>query len=146
MVRVFARVFVETKATPRSGETSPTERGERLRYSLGALEGYSGKEGGDARRSRLPTVPVPDDALEEFIDFYASAYEAYVKLWSDGYSSVHYVRKKGIPSFVETWSPRSRTHVHVDISGLTEVISESRADAGSGPSPLGFTVHRQPFL
>lgn len=121
---------ISTASTSSTICTNATDKyGEKLAYTLWD--------------SQNDNANVPEDVREAFLDFYAQAYEVYIKRWNDGYSSVHYVRKKTIPPFVETLSPRSRTYVHVDLSRLPVDVP---VDVPSVGDTMGFTVHRPPFL
>lgn len=145
MRNVSARIFTHRRASPRGCHaTDPSDtttgasdshvstRGEKLTYALWDS-------------SRDTRSDVPEDVREIFLDFYARAYDVYVRRWSDGHSSVHYVRKKTIPPFVELRSPRSLTCVHVDLSGLPVDIPADTPMEGV-ERRAGFTVHCPPFL
>jgi len=121
---VFVRVYTVPKGKSSIDVgTRRYERGDRLVYSFRPMR-FDSDERSTANSLSLTcndtraNVPVPDDALETFMDLYSTCYTMHFKRWSDGYGSVHYARRKTLPPFLETWSPRSHTYVHVDLSGL----------------------------
>lgn len=102
---------------------SGARRGERLAYtiSMARMDPMTGRIDTMTARSSK----VPEDALEAFIDVYSVCYEMYFRRWSDGHGSIHYVRRRNTPSIVERISPRSRTRLCVDLSGLADAAPET---------------------
>ena len=121
---VFVRVYTVPKGESKSSSSidKRCERGDRLAYSFRPMRFDSDERSTVNLLSSTchtsANVTVPDDVLETFLDLYSTCYTMHFKRWSDGYGSVHYARRKTLPPFVETWSPRSHTYLHVDLSGL----------------------------